>query len=742
MADSTFIKEALKRCEDEKIHLIGSIQSHGYLVGVNRHDYIIKYVSENIELLFKGELLGEKIDIIDGQINTSVSGNTLVELLNTQVRTENFDGYNPYSITLNGVPYNLITHTISDLIVLEFEPETNDSKGLEINSFLGDVLIHLNVSNKTLKEIFAVASIKLKDLLGMDRVMIYQFDDDWSGEVIAEAKESDLEPYLGLHFPATDIPRQARILYTKNKTRHIASTLSEPVHILSKSNKPLDQSFCQLRSVSPVHIEYLKNMGVTASFSISLLCHGKLWGLVSCHHYSPKFLDYNTRKASEIISHYLSNIVELKSDKDLAEQRDKYEHVVQTLETQIREDWNLKSGLTSHNTNLLSLNRAQGAALFIQDEITVIGETPSENDVKAIIDAFFNSDIQEDVFHTTSLAHLYPFTEKMKDVASGLMIVVISKELKECLLWFKPEKIQNVSWAGKPDKVLTTSDEGVVSLSPRKSFEKWETTVSNTSESWRPYEVEAAKVVKEKIETYLRLKSNEVRRLNEKLTLAYDELNTFSYTLSHDLRTPLNNIHGYLELYLEEEGLDVADNFYLQKVMSNTELMQKMIKEVMSYAQVTQAEVEFTDVNVHEVIEEIQAQLHKESPNCVIQNELSPDLIIQGNAVMLFQILFNLVENALKYRDKNKECYVKVFSEQNEEKIDLYIEDNGVGIDPKDLNNIFRLFKRVNRDPAIQGSGVGLSIVKKLISKHNGTIEVTSEVGKGSIFKITFNKVQ
>ena len=742
MADSTFIKEALKRCEDEKIHLIGSIQSHGYLVGVNRNDYVIKYVSENIELLFKGELLGEKIEVIDGQIDTSVSGNTLVELLNTQIRAENFDGYNPYNITLNGVPYNLITHTISDLIILEFEPETYENKGLEINSFLGDVLIHLNVSNKSIREIFAVASLKLKDLLGMDRVMIYQFEDDWSGEVIAEAKESDLEPYLGLHFPATDIPRQARLLYTKNKTRHIASTLSEPVNILSKENKPLDQSFCQLRSVSPVHIEYLKNMGVTASFSISLLCHGKLWGLVSCHHYSPKFLDYNTRKASEIISHYLSNIVELKSDKQLAEQRDKYEAVVQTLETQIREDWNLKSGLTTHNTNLLSVNRSSGAALYLQDEVTLVGDTPTENEVKEIIEAFFESGIQEDIFHTTSMAHLYPFTEKLKDVASGLMIVVISKELKECLLWFKPEKIQNVSWAGKPDKVVTTSDDGVVSLSPRKSFEKWETTVSNTSENWRPYEVEAAKLIREKIETYLRLKSNEVRRLNEKLTLAYEELNTFSYTLSHDLRTPLNNIHGYLELYLEEEGLDVSDNFYLQKVMSNTELMQKMIKEVMNYAQVTQAEVEYSEVNLNSIIEDIQAQLHQQKLDCKVENSLPQDLIINGNSVMLFQIFFNLIENAFKYRDKNKVCFVKVYSEQNEEKIDLYIEDNGVGIDPKDLNNIFRLFKRVNRDPAIQGSGVGLSIVKKLISKHNGSIEVTSVVGKGSIFKVTFNNMQ
>ncbi|MBL3657150.1 ATP-binding protein [Fulvivirga sediminis] len=740
MSQNNMIKEAIKNCEDEKIHLIGSIQSHGYLLAVSKEDYCIRYVSENVKLLFSGVLLGKRIDVIDQQIDTSVTGSTLIELLNTQLRTENFDGYNPYHITLNGVPYNLITHISSDFIVLEFEPDSSETKGLEINSFLGDVLIHLNIANKSLRDILATTTIKLKELLGMDRVMIYQFDDDWSGEVVAEAKESHLETFLGLHFPATDIPRQARVLYVKNKTRHIANVFSEPVNILSDQNITLDQSFCQLRSVSPVHIQYLKNMGVSASFSISLICHGKLWGLVSCHNYSSKFIDYKTRKASEIISSYLSNMIELKTEKKLSSKRAENEQIVDTLDKQIREDWNLRTGLSGHQVNLLSIGKAQGAALCMQEEITTVGDTPQPKDILRIVEAFYESDINEDIFHTSSLAKIFPFAEELKELASGMMIIVISRELKECIIWFKPEQLESVSWAGKPDKVISQGDEGHYSLSPRTSFEKWENTVTSTSQNWRPYEIEAATLLKDKISAYLKLKANEMRRLNYKLTQAYEELNTFSYTLSHDLKTPLNNIHSYLELYVEEEEIDLEDSFYLNKALANTKLMQNMIKEVMNYAQTTQGEVEFKKVNIYDIIENIISQLTKDSNDCFIDNQLAKDTYVSGNSVMLFQIFLNLIENAVKYQNKNADCFVKIYNKQYEDKIEFYIEDNGVGIESQSIEHIFKLFKRANKDSSIKGSGVGLSIVKKLVSKHNGTLEVTSEVGNGSIFKVTFNK--
>ena len=295
----------LSNCDREPIHILGQIQSYGYLLAIHPDSYTIVHASENIADLIGlpyTQVLGQPLERVVAQ--TDIPAARLLSMLKADDPNGSWETLNPYLMTVNGQAMHLIIHQHAGLIVLEWEPAIDTHNADSSHTLLNQRLITESLTevqaSQTLTELLQNTARRVKVITGFDRVMVYRFGADWHGQVIAEEKEAHLEPFLGLHYPASDIPKQARELYKVNLVRLIADVDSTPSRILSQpdwsDDKPLDLTHSVLRAVSPIHIEYLKNMGVKASMSISLIYQDELWGLISCHNTTPRFVDYPARQ--------------------------------------------------------------------------------------------------------------------------------------------------------------------------------------------------------------------------------------------------------------------------------------------------------------------------------------------------------------------------------------------------------------------------------------------------------------
>ncbi|RZK13477.1 MAG: GAF domain-containing protein, partial [Flavobacterium sp.] len=466
---------------------------------------------------------------------------------------------------INNASFYLIISAAQNNWLLEFEPV---SLQYDIQSSIGRSASSM-LSGKSVSAMLKAAAYEVKQLINYDRIMIYKFLDDGHGEVVAEEKEDHLEPFFGLHYPASDIPKQARELYKLNLTRLIADVNTEDSYITTfKQNQPLDLTDGCLRAVSPIHIQYLKNMGVYSSFSISLISHGELWGLIACHNYSSKFIDYKAREGSKLIGQILSSALEYRQQEEDTAIVKQFKDTVASLAEYLNRDKYLLDALTGHSKTILNITAASGAAILFEGELKTLGSVPSEDDIFELI-AWIKKSTDESIYYTHRLPEIFHQSKKYKQVASGILACTISKDADEMIIWFKPEQINTVNWAGNPEKSAAVEDNGLLSLSPRKSFEIWAEVVNNTSEKWMPEEISSSLRLKEIIITHINKKANEIRLLNDKLQAAYEELDTFSYTISHDLRTPLTSIKTYSELLMRNDKIDETGRKMLGRVLAS-----------------------------------------------------------------------------------------------------------------------------------------------------------------------------
>ncbi|MBD0393768.1 MAG: GAF domain-containing protein, partial [Microcoleus sp. C1-bin4] len=427
-------------------------------------------------------------------------------------------------------------------------------------------------------------------------------------------KAEKLSPFLGLNYPSSDIPKQARQLYSLNWLRLIPDINYKPVPIVSAKNavttQPRDLSFSVLRSVSPIHIEYLQNMGVAASMSISLIKDKELWGLIACHNYTPKYLNYELRAACEFIGQVMS--LELQS-KEGNEDYD-YKLHLKSLQTKIFEDIstseNLSQVLVKCQHNLLEAVNAQGAAIVFGDNCYRVGQTPEGESLKYLTQ-WVQEHLKQEIFYTDSLAKCYPEAEEFKDTASGCLAIAISPTQKIYVLWFRPEVIKTVNWAGNPNKPLQTDEDGNYRLSPRKSFELWKENVRYKSLPWKQCEIDAALELRkaminivlcqiDKLEKLNRALEESVAREREKtahLKTAMSELKRAQTQLvqsermsslgqlvsavAYEVTNPINFIHGNL-IYANEYSQKMIDllQLYEQHYPSASPEIQAQIEAV------------------------------------------------------------------------------------------------------------------------------------------------------------------
>jgi Bacteriophytochrome (light-regulated signal transduction histidine kinase) len=604
----------LTNCDREPIHISGHIQPHGVLLVVREPQLEILQVSENTL-----HLLGFAPESAIGQDLSLLFDRVQLEKLKACLRNENLKTVNPIKLYVErpgkSLEFDCILHRVQEVLMVELELATSQ-ENLSVFSFYHSVRATVSKiqSAKNLKDLCQVTVEEVRQISGFDRVMVYQFDPEGNGAVIAEDKAEKLSPFLGLNYPSSDIPKQARQLYSLNWLRLIPDINYKPVPIVSGKNavttQPRDLSFSVLRSVSPIHIEYLQNMGVAASMSISLIKDKELWGLIACHNYTPKYLNYELRAACEFIGQVMS--LELQS-KEGNEDYD-YKLHLKSLQTKIFEDIstseNLSQVLVKCQHNLLEAVNAQGAAIVFGDNCYRVGQTPQGESLKYLTQ-WVQKHLKQEIFYTDSLAKCYPEAEEFKDTASGCLAIAISPTQKIYVLWFRPEVIKTVNWAGNPNKPLQTDEDGNYRLSPRKSFELWKENVRYKSLPWKQCEIDAALELRkaminivlcqiDKLEKLNRALEESVAREREKtahLKTAMSELKRAQTQLvqsermsslgqlvsavAYEVTNPINFIHGNL-IYANEYSQKMIDllQLYEQHYPSPSPEIQAQIEAV------------------------------------------------------------------------------------------------------------------------------------------------------------------
>ncbi len=748
----------------EPIHIPGSIQPHGVLLVLQEPDLRILQVSQNVT-----QFLGITPQALLNQTLTALLGNQSSQLLNNCLNGD-FEHINPLKLSWKTAErdyhFNGIFHRFEDLIILELELNSVFEKEdfFKFYQMTKNIILKIQKAN-SLIAMSQILAEEVRTLTEFDRVMIYRFAEDASGQVIAESKRENLVPYLGLNYPSLDIPQSARKLFQKNILRFIPDVNYQPVELPVRpdTQQPIDLSLAFLRAASPCHLQYLKNMGVRGSMTISLTYQNILWGLVACHHYTPQYLAYETRTACEFLGRVMSS--ELGSKQDYEDLESKVR--IKTLSNKlfdalvIEEDWG--EGLAKVDSHLLRLVSASGAAILQENRLILVGKTPSESTVFEIAE-WVKDQLEGDLFYTHSLAHLEPKFVSIKETASGLLVLSLTRIQANLILWFRPEILQTVNWAGNPDSNVKVEADGSLTLSPRTSFTLWKETVKLKSWPWQKAELEAAIDLKSTIVGLVLRKAEELAQLNLDLQRSNSELDAFTYIASHDLKEPLRGIHNYANFLLEdytnvlnEEGTEM-----LQTLVRLTQRMENLLNALLHYSRLGRAELAVRPIDWKTSLANIREVFDVSQPEITFDIRVPRPLpAVEGDPVLIEEALRNLIANAVKYNDQeNKwveigwltsqeaaaqrsEANLIHWLERSPDTVVLYIKDNGIGIDQKHQEVIFQLFRRLHgRAKYGGGTGAGLTIVKKILERHGGKIWVESSFGEGSTFYFTLNRFQ
>lgn len=717
-------------CDQEPIHICGEVQEYGYLLGSQGSK--ITFYSENILDFFSVDsdfLLGKDIRVLFAHFEIDVNWNNFSdnEILAIQ------------HITFKNQEYTLSIHTYKGWTFFEIEKVMPNHK---INKEYAAIQNILRNSNE--KNIWQILLHEVQQIIDFDRVMIYQFLYDGSGNVIEELVKPNLESYLDLHYPESDIPAQARALYLKNPVRitsHVSGKTYPIVGVMPKEE--IDLTYSVTRASSPIHIQYLKNAQVEASFSTSIIVNGELWGMVACQNSEAKHLDLQSRLLVETLTRTSANaFAAFRSLETLQEyQKIKLNNI--SLRQNLLNDDSFDKALENNINDIMNTCNADGIIIKINDEILTAGNTPGNTDIEKIInwskENFHN--FQENIYISNTFCSTLTNLEN-SETSCGIIISELCNNTSDMLIWLRKEQGYKIKWAGKPEKQITSEiKDGVeiIKFSPRKSFEVWKEYVKGTSLPWKIKEIESAKWITSVILKASHTKSSQIQDLNNQLKELNAELDSFSHTISHDLNTPLTVIKLNAQL---AKRLPSSENVSkaLDNITSQVDTMSEMILNVLELSKIKKSEIKLKSIQVDSLITKVveDSKISFESPHTDIIIQNTPEVL--GDQTMVYQVFGNVIGNAVKYSSKSEKPKVKIVGETNDNVVIYKITDNGIGIDQEESKKMFKIFSRMNNAKEFKGNGVGLSIVHHLMEKMGGKISYESESGKGTTFILKFQK--
>ncbi|WP_395622384.1 HWE histidine kinase domain-containing protein [Sphingomonas daechungensis] len=530
----------LTNCDREPIHFIGAIQPIGFLLALSS-DWMVSRVSANFADFFDLE----PKDVIGKPASTLLSPDAIHAIRNRLSLLRSPDASERIfhcSLFPESRLFDVAVHMIEGLIIIEGEPSSDHAYGDATGTVRGMIARLDNAP--TIERFFNEGARQVRALTGFDRVMVYQFDETGSGAVVAETAKPGIGSFLGLHYPASDIPKQARELYKRNLLRVITDIDSEPVPIvpaLNERKEPLDLSLSVLRTVSPIHIEYLRNMGVRASMSISIIVEGELWGLVACHHYSPRCPSFERRSVAELFAQMFAMRIESRERKAMVEYEHRARDISDRLLSIIASDESLLGDPMILNDIMNEAIPADGVGIWLNGNYAFAGSTPDTRGFADIINAL-NGAAAQKIYATDHIGDLVPDAERYMDQAAGMLAIPISRSPRDYVVLFRQEKVRSVRWAGDPHKPVEFGPNGP-RLTPRESFEEWKELVRGRSNKFTTPELRVAETLRATLlEVVLRMAdeaSVHRREANERQELLIAELN-------HRVRNILSLIRGLI----------------------------------------------------------------------------------------------------------------------------------------------------------------------------------------------------
>ena len=533
-------KVDLTNCDREPIHLISAIQPTGFLIAVST-DWLISRVSTNA-----ADFLGRSIDALLGaslrDVLTVEAVHTLRNRLSIMRGEDAVERAFGVQLVDGGGRFDVAVHVSNGEIVMEAEPSEPEAD-LNPSAMVQTMLSRLNRLTD-LDALLKEAARQVRALTGHHRVMIYRFQPDGSGEVVAERLAAGLEPFVGLRYPASDIPRQARALMERNVVRVAAdvdATACAVVPQLGPTGAPLDLSMSTLRTHSPIHIEYLKNMGVGATLTISLLRGGRLWGLIACHHKTARQISYERRTAAELFAQVLSLLIETREREAVSDYEQRTRRLHDGLMAAIVESGSTAANLGAIAEQISEIVPCDGMAIRIGDEMVLTGATPTREETDALT-RFLDRSATSQVLALNDLGQAYPPARDYAERAAGMLAIPVSRSPRDYLIFFRREIARSITWAGDPAKPVQIGSNGI-RLTPRKSFEAWREIVRGQSAAWTEPELRAADALRVTIlEVVLRLTGvaeQERERSTQRQDLLIAELN-------HRVRNILGLIRGLI----------------------------------------------------------------------------------------------------------------------------------------------------------------------------------------------------
>jgi len=727
----------LQDCADEPITIPGSIQNHGLLFALNSRTLEIEQASSNTEALLgisSEDLLGTSILNLVEVENQERLRSLIAEAAENYV--------NPFVVELinsegDQLRCNGLAQTGGeDISILELEP-------LDLESPLDDNLENYFqlVQNSFLLtsklwdagEIAGLMAEKVKKFTGFDRVMIYRFAGDYSGEVIGEAVESDMESFLHLRYPASDIPEQARALYLVNWVRLLRDTEAEVVPILPvkhpRLNAPTPLSKSALRSMSPIHLQYLRNMGVRATLTISLIVDGKLWGLIACHHRAPKFVSYGIRATSSLYGVVMSaELARAENGRKMSEQNACEQGLVR-LFSRLDPLENLEQSFSKSLPLLLKIFNADGAAFVSKEKSLAHGSSPSIPELRPLTEELsrLNSD---QIFITDKAREDYPNTEAYGPMVAGMVAIPLG--LHSWLLIFRDEQILTIRWGGNPNEEKIRDELG--RLTPRESFNEYVEQIKGRSVAWPDYTAQLVDELRSGLSGFVISK-------NRVLEVSNEELQNFASVIAHEVKSqiqpPLMALMMVKEK-CEDEKMDVLINLGTDALSTLSEFTTEMSEfshmdvDVSSMSQTDLSEV--ARLAVDQAIESLSAD-HVSAKIC----NLPLRNVSRSQSHHMFS---NLIRNALIHgpAEDQKDFQLEIGCQEADSNLIFYVRDNGRGIPECEQERIFEYFYRGTGSSERKGSGIGLGFTKRLLERTGDRIWVESSPGEGSVFFFTLGE--
>jgi light-regulated signal transduction histidine kinase (bacteriophytochrome) len=761
-APPEFGRADLTNCEAEPIHLPESIQSHGILLALREPDLAIERVSENAARWFgvpAAALLGTPlVHWVDPRRLEAFRRETAPSSNLDPSAAASLHEVNPLRLVVNGAhgphTFDAIVHRASGLLILELEPCLDPAES-PFEVFCRQArrsVLRLERASSS-RELWDLIVREIQAITGFDRVMVYRFHPDQHGEVVSEVKASGLEPCLGLHYPASDIPSQARALYVRNWLRLIVDVDDRPARILSQpgQTEALDLSFSTLRTVSPIHIQYMRNMGVASSMSISILKGNDLWGLVACHHRTAKYVPYQARSVCEFIGQVLSWQIALMDRSERATEQLSAKLEESQIIAAMSEAENLSDGLLQVGPALMDLVAADGVAICHDGRCELLGATPSAAEVQQLV-GWLWPQLVDGLFHTQELSATYPRGNDLKEVASGVLALSLPDEVGAALVWFRRETLQTINWGGDPNKPYEVTANGTV-YTARRSFALWRQVVSRRSLAWTESQVRAARDLADAILHVVVSRAIELRKLNAELHEAIRARDDFLSTASHELRTPLTTLQLQVcsVLDLVRASLPTAENqLACEKVARKLDVawrqvarLESLVETLLDVSRISagrlvmdvQPQVALSQVAT-EVVERTREQAR--SAGCELVTAIAQDIVGKWDAIRLDQVLTNLLSNALKYGAGRP---IELSLTADEANAYVEVADHGIGIDPADHERIFQRFQRAVSDRHYAGFGLGLWIVRRIVGAMGGSISLDSRLGHGARFRVVLPRV-